>query len=220
MFFYNGVYRFEHTTNFERIRKFDDELDIGLVKLFFEGIKQDCKTVLTNKDSVADFEKYRLDFRNEARFGDVKFLESNNFESAIEDIKKIFFRFDYKKRERSNKDSARNIFKKIILAAHKDRIEIPDLVGIYEETIKFDVVVDKKAIKYFEFTEYSEKTVKKRIYSLKYWAYNSLLLKEKGYDTAFVINPDNLSDANHELIRNILSRNAEVYNLDDAIQKI
>lgn len=84
---------FKFTQNFTRLAQFDDELDIDIVQKLLMGIKDEFESKETSK--TIDIESYTRFYINAFHFGGVQSTSYDDVDETIEQICKIYFRFDY-----------------------------------------------------------------------------------------------------------------------------
>lgn len=212
----NDIRRFEVTTNWSRLKSFDDELDIEYMKLILDGIKNEVSNDnLFSYNQKFDIKKYAKFYVNELKFTDVRVAQTDNLESFIEETKKMFLRYDYDKSERPNRNQQisymRKLFKENNIKYSSHKID-----GGFNEDIQYDYIVDNYAFKLFSF---EDKKINKLVSSAKTWAFNAEEMKDI-YKTVFIYDTES-NDRLFESIVRILSKDAyKVMNMNEALDFI
>lgn len=180
---------FEITTNWARIKSFDDEVDIEYLKLILNGITSEISddTIFSYKEKF-NIKKYVKFYVNELKFSDIAFSNTDNFSEFISQTKKIFLRHDYESKERPTHQQQLAYIKNL-LKDNKVQFSSKYIVGSYNENIGFDYTIGEYAFKLYTF---EDKSLNKLIFSAKGWAYTASEMKGK-YKIIFVydIEPDN-----------------------------
>lgn len=218
LFNYDNIVEFKFTSNLKRLKNFDDELDIDFIKSYLMGINSEVSLSLENYNREFNFENYISFYRNSFRFGKIKFIETENIKKDIEDIKKLYLRYDYPKNKRPKQDDVLDFMKKLISSKllPDEVLEKPKINGTFEDVISYDFVVGSNAIKYFDF---SNKDIAKIKHNLKGWAFNSLETSEKGYRCIFIYNDGETEKQKIDSAIGILSKlDADVYSLNDFLE--
>ncbi len=197
------IRRFEITSNWQRLKSFDDELDIDYFKLILNGIKAEVSNEsLFNYKRDFDICKYIKSFANELKFTNITTVETDDFDALVEETRKMYLRYDYDKKERPSLEH-QAAFMKRILRDNKIKFCSSKIIGNYRENIKYDCIVENYAFKFFSF---ENKKVTKVVASAKTWAYNAKEM-EATYKTIFVYDTD-VEDELFEYVLLILKENA------------
>lgn len=213
---------FEYITHWKRVEHFDDEVDIDLIKLVVEGIRNEVSESLLSSSEEFSIQEYIRYFVNELSFDSIREYGYNkqhdDFQSVTEYLKKLFLRLDYHRHERLNKDEEKACVKKII----KDRqisYSSKPLVGTYDENIRFDYIVDhRECVKHLKL---AGQDLKKLIHHVKSWAFTCEELQSQ-FRITFVLSDGGIKDHHTEqAIRRILeSKGGRVCSYDDYIRNI
>ena len=163
---------FNHIKNFQRLRSFDDEVDMRFMKLYLASIKDEVENNIFNYNSVFDLEKYTTTYVNEFRFSEVNFSE-NEDEAFISNMTKLYLKFDYDKKERLEKTTEIRYIREALKAASVEFNSKP-VIGTRKENIGFDLQTSEYAMKIFSF---GDKDLSRLIPSAKLWAYNAMDIK-------------------------------------------
>ena len=87
-----GQRDFKYISNFQRFHAFDDEADVDFVKLYLRGIKEEIEN--SAFDKKFDLASYIRVYANEFRFSSVRTLSVNETENYVEDLSKIYLKYD------------------------------------------------------------------------------------------------------------------------------
>lgn len=210
----NNIRVFETTTNWARIKAFDDELDIEYLKLILKGIENEVVNVdLTNYKKEFNLKEYTHFYVNELKFSDVMISNTDNFKEFIKDTKKVFLRYDYDRKDRPNIQQQISYIKNLLKDNSID-YEIKDVKGIFEENVRFDYIIDNYAFKLFTF---ENKRLNNIISNAKSWAFTAEELKDT-YKIVFIYDVEIKDNPIFNSIINILSKSAfKVMKLGEAI---
>ena len=198
-----GIYKFEFTKNFSRLQSFDDSINIDMLKVILNGIKEDVEeTTLMNYKKKFDIEEYTRYFVNDYFFDIPKSIQYENLDDAIERLKKSYFRFDYVKKERPTPAEDRKLIEDIIISNSKEYVKDRAIKGDFDDNIKYDFITDKYNIKILEL---ENKNLKRLINNAKLWAWNSTHTQgEKETLILYSYNEENMKYQNEfNIIRNI-----------------
>lgn len=212
----NDIRKFEVTTNWSRLKSFDDELDIDYMKMILDGIKNEVSNdSLFNYKQKFDINKYVKFYVNELRFTEVRGAEVDDLNGFIEETKRMFLRYDYDKAERPSRDQQISYLRKLF-KENNIKYSSREINGGFNENIHYDYIVNEYAFKLFSF---ENKNINRLISSAKTWAYNAVEMKEH-YKTVFIYDIDS-DDKLFESIIKILSRDAfKIMKMNEAIDFI
>ena len=87
-----GQRDFKYIANFQRFQAFDVEADVDFVKLYLRGIKEEIENSAFDKEF--DLASYIRVYANEFRFSSVRTLSVNETENYVEDLSKIYLKYD------------------------------------------------------------------------------------------------------------------------------
>ena len=217
MLFHNlttGARDFRYISNFKRFQSFDDEADVDFVKFYLAGMKQQIETGILNDQSdfsIADFIKIYV---NEFRFSNVTTMEVEENEDYVDNLTKMYLKFDFSKEKRLSNSEEKKYIRKILSSSHV-AFSTPKITGLYEEKVNFDYVIGDIAIKLFTF---KEKDAARLIPSAKQWAFSAEELKDR-YKIVFLYD-DDYDSASLEVVMKILKKHANVYQLQDGLDHI
>lgn len=186
-----------------RLKSFDDELNIDILKIFLRGINDEIQSNIFNRNVVFDIRDYRMKFVNELRFTDVYEGNAESFQHYIEECKKNFLRYDYDQKDRPNKEQQIKYMKNL-MKSNSINYAVKPIEGEFLEEIKFDYIVNDYAFKVFSFNK--NKSLSHLIQTSKAWAYNAEEIKEK-YKVIFLYDTE-IKNEHFETIYKILKRSA------------
>ena len=214
----SGYREFKYIKKFSRLSSFDDEINLSMVKKLLQSIADDVEGNLFTYDKF-DIEQYTKYFVSDFSFDKPKTIVYETLNEMIVRLHKMYFRFEYEKKERPSKDDDKNLIENLIITNGKDVRKDVSVIGSSNEKIKYDFVTTDKCIKIFD---YDDKNLNMSINSAKTWAWNAL--QEKKMQTVIIYRyNEEYSKYNNEfkIIMDIFNKsNAKVYDIEDAIQEI
>lgn len=164
--------RFEYTKKINRIREFDDTLDTDVLRFMLESIKSDVEGDLITHDKAFDIKTYIKFYCKEYHFSDVMDIAcQNDFEKRIEEIKKIYLRFDYEISQRPSSQEELSFLRALLSEKGSKVRPRATAPGVHNETVRYDFIIGDYGIKYFSLN--SDKDLRKIMNDIKAWAWNS-----------------------------------------------
>lgn len=205
---------FRYISNFKRFKAFDDEVEVGFVKSYLAGIKNQVEKSILNYHVDFSISEFKRIFVNEFRFSDITSIDVKEDENYVDNLTKLYLKFDFSKEKRlSNTEEKKYI--RMILSSKNVSFSKPKVFGDYNENIMFDYVIGNIAIKYFSF---KDKEVIKLIPSAKQWSFSAGELNSR-YKVFFLYDcDDNTLELN--VVLSILKKNANVYQLREGLDYI
>lgn len=206
-----NIVHFELTTNWTRIKNFDDEIDIEIFKLLLEGMKKHAERNV-KKISLSNYIKR---YNNELKFGEVFYKNIESIDSFILETKQMFMPYDFEKSKRPTELKQLNYIKGLL----KDsdiKYNTKTIKGNYDENIKYDYMVNDYGFKLFEFENIKNNKI---ISTAKHWAYTANELKNN-YKTIFIYDIDRNDEMFKSTINILKSSGAEVMKKDEALSFI
>ena len=168
----DGYAYFDYTKKMNRIREFDDTLDMGVLRFMLESIKKDVEGDLTTQGKVFDISNYIKFYCKEYHFSPINIITYNNdLEKRIEEIKKIYLRFDYEISQRPSSQEELSFLRSLLIEKGNKVRTRATVSGIHNETVRYDFILGRLGIKYFSLN--SEKDLRKIMNDVKAWAWNS-----------------------------------------------
>lgn len=213
----NDIRIFETTSNWNRVKTFDDEIDINYIKAVLDGIKNEVENCdLFSFSEEFNMEQYVKFYVNELKFSEVAPANTDSFEDFIEETKKIFLRYDFDKKDRPNEKQQLKYVKEF-LKSNNIEYSSKSIIGKYDENINFDYTIDDYVFKMFTF---ENKNISKQLFAAKSWAYNAEKIKPR-YKTIFIYDIEKENDPQYCTIMKILKDSSyKVMKLSEAIDFI
>ncbi|MFR1890954.1 MAG: hypothetical protein ACLSX0_14425 [Anaerostipes caccae] len=210
-----GQRDFKYISNFHRFHAFDDEADIDFVKLYLRGIKDEVETSVFNFNKDFDLTSYIRVYANEFRFSSIRKISVNENENYVEDLSKIYLKYDLAKSQRLNSNEEKKLIRRV-LESNNLEYTTQKVAGPYSDEITFDYQVGNVCIKMFSF---KGKNLKRVIGSARQW---SFIADELGNQkkVLFIYDSDYEDMSNLNIIIKMLSKNAKVLKLDDGMDYI
>jgi len=194
---------FKTIQNFKRLATFDDEIDIDFVKLYLQGIQYEIENTLLNCRNEFQIEDYIRRYANEFRFSKITTVETDDID-FVENTSKLYLKFDYTKRHRLNKEEELRQIRTILKSANIKYSSEP-INGYYNETIRYDYVVNDYLIKLFSFED--KKKISKMTSSARNWSFIADEVGDK-YKTLFFYDTRLPDDPDYDVIIQILEKHA------------
>lgn len=210
--------RLELTSNWGRVKGYDDELDMEMFRMLLMGIKDSYEKMSCDESNY--LYKFIRFYVNELKFTKVFEVYDEDFNSFIERTKKIYLKFDYETSKRMTKDEQLAYLKQLIKGLNVSYRRSP-IVGEFEENLNFDYVIDSRyAIKIFNF---KEKDLNRLLNTAKAWAYTAQEV-EQHLKVIFIIDNQCISEENkksYNAILQILSKSTKyVFNMSEGLEFI
>lgn len=206
---------FVYISNFKRFQAFDDEADVNFVKLYLKSIKDDISNDLFSENESFSITEYKKIFVNDFKFQKTVTIETNDYKTTIDNISKLYMKYDLEKTKRLSKNDEKELIKSI-LTAQNFTYANGKTKGAYDDDISFDYVADSLYVKYFSFTG---ENLKSMINKARQWAFAAEEIKDKG-QVLYIYNTDNKDMNNLRIILNILEKNAKVAHLAEVPETI
>ena len=122
-----------------------------------ESIKNDVEGDLTTQGKVFDISNYIKFYCKEYHFSPVNIITySNDPEKRIEEIKKIYLRFDYEISQRPSSQEELSFLRSLLLDRGNKVRTRASASGIHNETVRYDFIVGRFGIKYFSLNSITE----------------------------------------------------------------
>lgn len=210
-----GQRDFKYISNFQRFHSFDDEADVEFVKLYLKGIKEEVETSIFNFNKEFNLSAYIKVYANEFRFSAVRELDVNDSENYVDDLSRIYLKYDLAKSLRMNSNEEKKLIRRV-LQANCLEYSTQKISGPYKDEISFDYQVGNVCIKLFSF---KGKNLKRVIGSARQWSFVADEIDEQK-KVLFIYDSDYEDMENLNIIIKILSKNAKVLKLDDGMDYI
>ncbi|MGL5151417.1 MAG: DUF3037 domain-containing protein, partial [Clostridium sp.] len=157
-------------SKWKRLENFDDEVDIEMLKVLMDGLKDEIKSDLFNKNDYFNIHDYPLKYVNELRF--TRVYEANrvaDFEAFVELTRKSYLRYDFDKKLRPDTKQQVKIMKELMKSS-SIKYSSKSISGKYEEQISYDYTIGNYGFKIFTF---EDKNIANLVTSAKAWAFTA-----------------------------------------------
>ena len=203
---------FKFSKKLSRLANFDDEVKLSSVKELLTGIKKDIQ----NKEKF-EIEEYTKFYVNKYSFDTTKTIKYENLEETVERLNKIYFRFDYDKKDRPNIEEDKRIIQEVISTSGKDVRKDAYALGAFKEKIRYDLMTEDYNIKIFDF---DGKNLNMLINNAKTWAWNCMHSENKKTIIIYRYNDaDKKYNNEFQIILDIFKKaNAKIYDMEAGIQ--
>lgn len=165
----------EHFIHFSSIKRmsrlsaFDDEVDVKGVQRLLKSIEREVVKKMDNNDFLLkDFIQYYL---NGYVFSEPKKIVYDDFDKMVAMLERTYLKFDFEKKERSNRRDENQLFKKMCVAQKIDIQSNCETMGEFDEKVKYDFATKDYYIKIFDYE--GKKNLVHSINSAKLWAWNA-----------------------------------------------
>lgn len=214
--------------NFNRIKHFDDELDLQYLEIYLKAIKEEFtyslkfieREISINNENL--LEDLSINYVNQFIFDIHSINIDNSIRKTFEDLYKFMLHYDLEKSQRMNENQKKNFIQKILKSNSIDYEILKrnnNLIGRYNENIYADFKINDYYIKILEFNERNYKNYMDKI---KMWAFNSMELKKKSINLIFVVD-DNMKNERTQRYIQILeeySKIIDIESIDNSILKL
>lgn len=109
-----GQRDFKYISNFQRFHAFNDEADIDFVKLYLWGIKDEVETSVFNFNKEFELASYVKVYASEFRFSSVRTLTVNENENYVEDLSKVYLKYDLARSQRLNGNEEKKLIRRVL----------------------------------------------------------------------------------------------------------
>ncbi len=210
-----GQRDFRYISNFKRFQIFDDEADVDFVKAYLVGIKEDVENSILNYKEEFDLQSYINVFANEFRFSTIRKPNVEENENCVEELTKVYLKYDLAKSQRLNSNEEKKLIKRVLeinnLEYSNGRIS-----GEFNDEIPFDYQLDNLCIKHFSF---KGKNLRRVISNARQWSFAAGEI-DGIKKVLFIYDSDFEDRENLKIIIDILSKHAEVCQMDDGMDYI
>lgn len=210
-----GQRDFRYISNFKRFQAFDDEADVNFVRAYLAGIKEDFETSILNYKDSFDLQSYIKVFANEFKFSTVKKLNVEENEDYVDSLTKVYLKYDLAKAQRLNSNEEKKLIKRVL---ETNNLEYSNgrISGEFNDEITFDYQLDNLCIKHFSF---KGKNLRRVISNARQWSFAAGEMA--GVKKVLFIYDSDFEDRdNLKIIINILSKHAEVLQMDEGMDYI
>lgn len=212
---------FTFTKRFARIKEFDDEIDVDIVKLFLKSIQKDVDMSISNSISPFNMDKFIKYYTNQYSFDKPIVLETDDLDKTIQDIQKIYLRYDYARSERLTREQEISFISKVLSDKHILYKRNTHVKGKYSENIIYDYKFLDYGVKIFLL---NGKSLNRIFNDIKAWAWNCQNNSDIIKTIILYEYEENANKTNQEYFYSILQilkdATPEVYRLDEGIKVI
>ena len=211
----NNRIEFHYTRQWDRVRKFDDELDIQGLKSALDDIKNDVETPVFSINRIFSIEEYTRDFVNELHFSKTLQIETDNIDNQIMELRKIYLRFDFDKKDRITKANEFRFVKSLFTGNGITFKQNKRVLGEFGVPINYDLIFKNFGVRYIRF---ENKDIPKMINGIKSYAWDTR--HDPFITPIFIYSPDNTNARNKDYMDMALKIlndvTDKVYSIDDA----
>ncbi|WP_158591756.1 DUF3037 domain-containing protein [Oceanobacillus halophilus] len=233
-----GFIDFRYTSNFSRVKKFDDEVDIEFLKLVLMGVENEFTQGTDHGPSLKHIsdenflEKNTNFYSNQLQFSNTRMIRSNNPLRDFENLFKTYVYFDAKKNKRISEQEVKTIMNRVLKKSiSTNKVSKNYTIDVGSEDITLDFSYEskenlrKKYIKTLSF-DYSPKKTKMATQVAKEWAWNFSKIEQINNNSQIkndllTVVYFNKPDKNIEIALNILGENSKLFsaNNEDKIKE-
>lgn len=203
---------FKNIKNWKRLKSFNDELDIDLIKLQLEGIEEELTEFSKENDFVLS--KYTKFYINEVKFQPIIDVEVENTDEFIKECTRQYLIGDLDKNKRPTVGEQVKFIKNYLKKCNYDYSG--NIEGYFQEKIDFDFQVDNYLFKSFIFEGKNENRL---IKSVKEWAYDAYKLQDK-YNIIFITDIEESSGEYTKVMKILKEESKDVISSDDIFDYI
>ena len=186
-------------TNFERLKHFDDELDISFIKEYLKSLKESFTYDISTSSEMDIRNINLLKELTSVYINQFVFINYTNLEieedcnTFLDSLRKGYLHLDIKKEERFSQKETIEFFENILKSKNIPFEPIRTknkLVGNFDDTINVDFKIDNK---YYKILSFNDLNIDRYTSIIKMWMLNAIELEEKNKELVFLVN---------ELVRN------------------
>ena len=173
-FFYSetGYREFFSISKWNRVSAFDDTLSIPIMKDLMLDIRDVMGTQLF--DSNFNLQKFCAKYNSELYFDEcLEFsdVRPEEVSAHIEEIKKMYFQFEYEITNRPNNDDQKRFLRKLLVAKSINYIRNSQQTGNYGDIITYDYTFGPYGVVFINLN--NEKIDNKTMNKVRAWAWNA-----------------------------------------------
>ncbi len=212
----NKLIKFVYTKKKNRIEAFDDEIKYNVVLKLLRSIEAEVSDIL-RKEADFSVEKFIAFYINAFRFEPPTYLIYEDFETTVEDLRKVYLWFDYDKSNRISKKDSIKFLRQILESKGEKAYCRKSDVGEFQDEIYYDLQTNKYNIVLFDV---NKKNLSKQINSAKLWSWNADH-HSPDRDLLFVLKTDDVEKKEYEILQRVLDDSGvDVLEYEDAVRKI
>ena len=160
---------FISTKNYKRVTNFDDEIDIDIVKFLLDTISKDVEVSIETLNRPFSIENYTQYYCNEFNFSNVVEVSYEDAAQKMEEIKKVYLRYDLPQSKRATKADEIKLLSQIIKTKTSNTHNNIKIKGKFDDRISIDIAFDDYYIRIFFITNTNKK---QNVNAAKVWAFN------------------------------------------------
>lgn len=220
----SGLLSFRKTRNFSRIRSFDDEIELDMIKAVLESLEYQFNTNRSSEIPLIDSEDFLKQelqyFVNQIQFSEIRVLisEDNKFEEDINDLTDMYLYYDKKKSERIDRNRVRSLASKMVTQSNlKNYINRkPEIKNMFKQDT-FDFSIDMNDNKtYIKALTFDYKNSNKFFNEIKSFLYDvNYFQHTHNVKVKVVINNTNRDEQYEQIAYDILKKEVDVLTLEE-----
>ena len=207
-------------TNFNRLKQFDDELDIEFVKSYFKSLKESftfdlinsCDMNIKDRNLLKDLTCFYVNQFVFELYNDAEIEEDCDI--FLDYLRKAYLHLDIKKEERLSAKETTEFFEKLLRSRSIKYEPIKNkngLIGNFDDNINVDFKVDDK---YYKIINFNDSNVDGYMMTIKMWMLNAIEIKEKNQQIVFIVN-ELVKNSKTEKFIKMLDKYGEVVRFSD-----
>lgn len=210
------VFKFVGTKRFSRIKEFDDTIDLDALKMLLNSIKEELEVTIENCNSQFDISSFVKFYVNEYHFSRVMQIAYDDFDEIVNDLTRLYLRFDFEKSQRPSHAEELRFMKRILETNKMHFWRNVKEIGRYDERITYDFKIKGYGIKLFWL---KGKDLSRLLNDVKAWAWNA---EHSSADLKTVIIYDAEENGENPFLQTIIkifkSSPAKVFDWDQGMQ--
>lgn len=136
-------------SNWQRVASFDDSIFLPLLKAIANDIKAESYSCRTETDFYQLCSKYHSELFFDAPIA-LSDLNTNMISEQIEEVKRMYFQFEYKKSVRPNRDQQKQFLRKLLKNKGVPYTLNSKLYDSYNSAMTYDYIIGPYGIKMFD----------------------------------------------------------------------
>ncbi len=205
---------FHYTKKWDRIKAFDDTLHIDGLKTALQDMKNDVEVPLYHSSRGFSIDNYIRGFTNELHFSSPYQLECESMDTQINELRKIYLRFDFDQKDRLTKAKELHFVRSLLSVNGIPYRSQVRTVGDFDVPVNYDLTFGNYGVHYIRF---ENKNIAKMMNGIKAWAWDSE--HDHSTSTVFIYSPDGTEPNNKAKLEKSLAilRDASdnVFSIDD-----
>lgn len=164
-----GEFReFNYTMRWNRVKEFDDELDIDMLKIILKSIKDEVRVSIYNYKKF-NIEKFTSYYSNEYRFDTPIEIFCSDIYDSVDEITKMYLRYDFEKKQRPSREQEIAFISKIFKSRNIKYTRNAGCAGSFNDKVIYDYFFLDYGVKIFHLKRDS---LSKSMNDIKAWAWN------------------------------------------------